>query len=302
LKLFVMADLTMANYSIKDLERLSGIKAHTIRIWEKRYGLLHPERTDTNIRHYSDDDLKRILNVSILNRHGIKISHIASMNEKEMTDKIVTISSDTSNYESLIESLVVSMVDLDQDKLEKLLSRSIMQLGFEDSILNIVYPFLEKIGILWQTGAINPAQEHFISHLIRQKIIVGIDSVIPANHPSPKHFLLYLPEGELHEIGLLFYSYLIQKRGHKVTYLGQWVPLADMASASTVLNVDYLLTSIVAAYSGTDLIDYLNKLSATFNNKNIFISGYQISQISATLPDNIICLGNAKELLPHIQE
>ena len=291
----------MANYSIKDLERLSGIKAHTIRIWEKRYGLLNPERTDTNIRHYSDADLKRILNVSILNRHGIKISHIASMKEKEMAEKIVIISSDTSDYESLIESLVISMVDLNQDKLEKLLSRSILQLGFENAILRIVYPFIEKIGILWQTGAINPAQEHFITHLIRQKIIVGIDSVIPANHPSPGHFLLFLPEGELHELGLLFYSYLLQKRGHKVTYLGQWVPLSDMASASTVLSVDYLLTSIVSAYSGTDLMDYLIKLSATFHNKTIYISGYQISQITGTLPGNIICLSSANDLLPYIQ-
>jgi DNA-binding transcriptional MerR regulator len=291
----------MAEYSIKDLERLSGIKAHTIRIWEKRYGLLKPSRTDTNIRHYCDADLKRILNVSILNRHGIKISHIASMDESEMTDKIVIISRDVSDYESLIENLMISMVDLNQEKFEKLLSRSIMQIGFEDSILKIVYPFLEKIGILWQTGAINPAQEHFITHLIRQKIIVGIDSVIPASHPSPKHFLLFLPEGELHELGLLFYSYILQKRGHKVTYLGQWVPLADMASASTVLNVDFLLTSIAASHSGTDLIDYLVKLSATFHNKTIYISGYQVSKISGTLPGNIIRFRSAEDLLSCIQ-
>ena len=193
------------------------------------------------------------------------------------------------------------MVDMNQEKFEKLLSRSIMQIGFEDSILKIVYPFFEKIGVLWLTGAINPAQEHFITHLIRQKIIVGIDSLIPANHPSPKHFLLFLPEGELHELGLLFYSYLLQKRGHKVTYLGQWVPLADMASASTVLNADFLLTSIAAAHSGDELVDYLNKLSATFHNKTIYVSGYQISQISGTLPGNIIRLSSAQDLLPYIQ-
>ncbi len=290
----------MATYSIKDLERLSGIKAHTIRIWEKRYGLLNPSRTDTNIRHYSDADLKRILNISILNRHGIKISHIASMDDGEMTDKIVIISRDVSDYESLIENLVISMVDLNQEKFEKLISRSIMQIGFEDCILKIVYPFLEKIGILWQTDAINPAQEHFITHLIRQKIIVGIDSVIPASHPSPKHFLLFLPEGELHELGLLFYNYMLQKRGHKVTYLGQWVPLADMASASTVLNVDFLLTSIAASHSGTDLLNYLDELSATFPDKTIYISGYQMAQISATLPGNIIRFEGAEDLLTHI--
>jgi DNA-binding transcriptional MerR regulator len=291
----------MANYSIKDLERLSGIKAHTIRIWEKRYGLVKPARTSTNIRYYSDSDLKRILNVSILNRHGIKISHIASMDEKEMADKIVIISQDTTDFDSLIENLVISMVDLNGDKFEKLLSRAIMQVGFEDSIQKIIYPFLEKIGILWQTGSINPAQEHFISNLIRQKIIVGIDSVIPANHPSPKHFLLFLPEGELHELGLLFYSYILQKRGHKVTYLGQWVPLADMAAASTVLHVDFLLTSIVAVHSGTDLMDYLIKLSATFHDKTIYISGYQTSQLSVTLPKNIVRLGAVDDLIPYIQ-
>jgi DNA-binding transcriptional MerR regulator len=291
----------MAQYSIKDLERLSGIKAHTIRIWEKRYGLLNPLRSDTNIRYYSDEDLKRILNVSILNRHGIKISHIASMDESELSDKIVVISRDTSDYESLIESLVISMVDMDQAKFEKMLSRSIMQIGFEDTILKIVYPFLEKIGILWQTGAINPAQEHFISHLIRQKIIVGIDSVIPATHPAPKHFLLFLPEGELHELGLLFYHYLLLKRGHKVTYLGQWVPLADIASASTVLQTDYVITAIFAAHSGQDLMDYLIRLSATFADKTIMVSGYQISQISGTLPGNIVPLHRVDDLLPHIQ-
>jgi DNA-binding transcriptional MerR regulator len=291
----------MAIYSIKDLERLSGIKAHTIRIWEKRYGLLKPARTNTNIRHYDDADLRRILNVSILNRHGIKISHIASMAEREMTEKIVIISQDISDYESFIENLILAMVDLNQEKFEKLLSRAIMQIGFEDSILKIVYPFLEKIGILWQTGAINPAQEHFMTHLIRQKIIFGIDSVIPATHPSPKHFLLFLPEGELHELALLFFSYILQKRGHKVTYLGQWVPLADMASASTALNVDFLLTSIIAAYSGADLLEYLSRLSATFPDKPIYVSGYQISQISGTLPDNIIRVQKKEDLLPHIQ-
>jgi methanogenic corrinoid protein MtbC1 len=263
--------------------------------------LLNPSRSDTNIRHYSDEDLKRILNVSILNRHGIKISHIASMDESEMSDKIVVISRDTSDYNSLIESLVISMVDMDQEKFEKLLSRSIMQIGFEDSILKIVYPFLEKIGILWQTGAINPAQEHFITHLIRQKIIVGIDSVIPATHPAPKHFLLFLPEGELHELGLLFYHYLLLKRGHKVTYLGQWVPLSDMADASTVLRTDSLLTAIFTSHSGPELMDYLVRLSATFHDKTIYISGYQISQISGTLPGNIIPLSSVKDLLPHIQ-
>jgi DNA-binding transcriptional MerR regulator len=286
----------MANYSIKDLERLSGIKAHTLRMWEKRYGLMDPSRTDTNIRSYSDSDLKKILNVSILNRYGIKISRIAAMDEGEIAEKIVLISRDPSDYDSLIENLVIAMVDMDEENFGKLLSRAIMQIGFEETILRIVYPFFEKIGILWQTGAINPAQEHFISHLVRQKLIVGIDSVIPANNPDPKHFLLFLPEGELHELGLLFYNYMLQKKGHKVTYLGQWVPMADMASAITVRRIDYLLTSISAVHSGSDLVDYLNRLSATFPDKIIFITGYQTAFLRDNLPLNTLRLNSVHEL------
>jgi len=130
----------MAQYSIKDLERLSGIKAHTIRIWEKRYGIIDPSRTDTNIRKYSDAELKKILNVSILNRYGIKISHIAAMEDEEMAEKILMISRDSSDYESLIENLIITMVELEEENFNKLLTRAIMQIGFEDTILQIVYP------------------------------------------------------------------------------------------------------------------------------------------------------------------
>jgi DNA-binding transcriptional MerR regulator len=287
----------MANYSIKDLERLSGIKAHTLRMWEKRYGLMEPSRTDTNIRTYTDSDLKKILNVSILNRYGIKISHIAAMDDAEIAEKILIISRDSSDYESLIENLVIAMVDMDEENFDNLLTRAIMQTGFEETILKIVYPFLEKIGLLWQTGAINPAQEHFISHLIRQKIIVAIDSVIPSANPDPKHFLLFLPEGELHELGLLFYDYVIQKRGHKVTCLGQWVPLQDMAAASTVLRLDYLLTSIVTVPSGDELAAYLKKLAEYFPDTGIFISGYQTSLLRDPLPENITRLEVVGDLI-----
>jgi DNA-binding transcriptional MerR regulator len=290
----------MAQYSIKDLERLSGIKAHTIRMWEKRYGLIDPSRTDTNIRSYDDADLKKLLNVSILNRYGLKISRIAAMEDAEIAEKILMVSRDTSDYDSLIENLVIAMVDLDEEDFEKLLSRAIMQIGFEETIRKIIYPFFEKIGVLWQTGTINPAQEHFISHLVRQKIIVAIDSVIPKQNDNPRHFLLFLPEGELHELGLLFYNYLLQRQGHKVTYLGQWVPLNDMAAASTVLNVDYLLTSIVAVHSGTDLVDYLKRLSEAFEQNNIFITGYQTESLTTDLPANIIRLGSSEELFEHI--
>ncbi len=290
----------MAQYSIKDLERLSGIKAHTIRMWEKRYGLIDPGRTETNIRNYSDSDLKKILNVSILNRYGIKISRIAAMEDSEIAEKIFIVTRDSTDYDSLIENLVISMVDMNEENFEKMLSRAIMQIGFEETIIKVIYPFFEKIGLLWQTGAINPAQEHFISHLVRQKMIVAIDSVMPAKNNDPKHFLLFLPEEELHELGLLFYNYLLQKRGHKVTYLGQWVPLEDMAAASTVIKAEYLLTSISSAHSGEDLNQYLTQLSSSFKDQKIFISGYQTTNLKNGLPENIIHLNKAEDLFLHI--
>jgi DNA-binding transcriptional MerR regulator len=290
----------MAHYSIKDLERLSGIKAHTIRIWEKRYSLVDPARTDTNIRTYSDEDLKKILNVSILNRYGIKISHIAALSDQEISEKIQIISRDSSDYESLIENLLIAMVDVDEQRVESLLSRAIMQIGFEDCILKIIYPFFDKIGVLWQTGAINPAQEHFISHLIRQKLITAIDSLMPVSHPDPKHFLLFLPEGELHELGLLFYSYIIKKRGHRVTYLGQWVPLRDMQAASSVMDFDYLLTSLIIAMPSGELPAYLKNLSHSFPGKTIFVSGRQTRELNDPLPAGIIKLNKVDDIFPHI--
>ena len=153
----------MSTYSIKDLEQISGIKAHTIRIWEKRYNIVSPLRTNTNIRFYTDGDLKRLLNVSILNRNGFKISNIVRLSKEEILRSVMETSISYMNFESQIENLVIAMIDMDEIKFEKTLSNSILKLGFEETVSNIIFPFLEKTGILWQIGTINPAQEHFIS-------------------------------------------------------------------------------------------------------------------------------------------
>jgi methanogenic corrinoid protein MtbC1 len=192
------------------------------------------------------------------------------------------------------------MVDMNEELFANLLSRAIMQVGFEECFLKIVYPFLSKIGVLWQTGAINPAQEHFVSNLIRQKLIGGIDTLIPQKNPSPKQFLLFLPEGELHELGLLFYSYFLQKRGHKVIYLGQSVPLRDMRSASSAMNFDFLLTSVISAFSGKEFIAYLEDLSSSFPEKTIYISGREAQKLTGNIPSNMIILNRVEDLLAHL--
>ena len=180
----------MAQYSIRDLEKLTGIKAHTIRIWEKRYNAVEPKRTKTNIRYYSDDDLKKLLNISILHRHGVKISKIMQKTDEELGHAIEEICETHNETESQIEGLVVAMIELDESKFEKLFTNSIIRFGFEKTLLNIIYPFLEKVGILWQVGNIYPAQEHFISNLIRQKLSGAIDS--ETKHGKENHYTYIL--------------------------------------------------------------------------------------------------------------
>lgn len=277
----------MASYTIKDLEKLSGIKAHTIRIWEKRYSLISPERTSTNIRTYCDAELKKLLNISILNRNGIRISRIASLSTDEINIEISRLSEEKTNYKSHIENLSIAMIDLDENHFEKIISRTILKLGFEETMIRIIYPFFVHIGILWQTGSINPAQEHFITNLIRRKLIVAIDGQIMKENRKNKKFLLFLPEGELHELGLLFYSYLIRKRGHKVIYLGQTVPLNDIREIVKIQALDYLLTAIVSSKDHNKFNEFINDLSTSFKDKVIYLTGKQTENILHKLPENV---------------
>ena len=175
------------------------------------------------------------MNISLLNRNGLKISKLARLSNEEINEKINQLIQRYSDTESLIENLTIAMIELDEGKLEKILSRAIMQLGFEETIIKILYPFLIKIGVMWQTGVINPAQEHFITNLIRQKLMVAIDALITANNPNSKTFVLFLPEGEYHELGLLFFYYLVKRRGHQVIYLGQSVPFNDLIETKKLI-------------------------------------------------------------------
>jgi len=185
----------MATYSIRDLEKISGIKAHTIRIWEKRYEIIQPSRTPTNIRFYSDNDLRKLLNISFLSRNGLKISKIANLGNDEIGEKVLLFTQKANHTENTIESLIISMIELDENKFERILSNIIIKLGFEETFTNILHPFFEKIGILWQAGTIIPAHEHFISGLVRQKLIVAIDGLRDKPIIKNSQFLLFLPEG-----------------------------------------------------------------------------------------------------------
>ncbi|MBS3807642.1 MAG: MerR family transcriptional regulator [Bacteroidales bacterium] len=277
----------MARYSIRELEKLSGIKAHTIRIWEKRYNIVQPKRTQTNIRYYSEKDLKKLLNIAILNRQGWKISEIARLSNENLTDKVMKFTYNSQDVESQIEKMVIAMVDLDEAKFDQILSNAIMHDGFEQTIIKLIFPFFEKIGLLWQTGSINPAQEHFISNLFRQKLMVAIDNLMIPDKKNARKFILFLPENEFHELGLLFYNYLIKKAGQSVIYLGSSVPFNDIIETNKMIQADYLFTSITTCLTGEKVDQYVRDLATTFPKQDIFITGMRIFETDMNLPSNV---------------
>lgn len=282
----------MGKYSIRELEQLSGIKAHTIRIWEKRHKLVSPNRTGTNIRFYSDDDLKKIINVSLLNQHGFKISKIVDLSLEELNQKVAEISSSQADTEIFIDQLILAMIDLEEEKFEGIVTQLSQRFGFERTVLEIIYPFLEKIGVLWQTGNINPAQEHFISHLIRQKIIAAIDQ-LPLPPKTNPRIVLFLPESELHEIGLLFFHYVVKKEGFRTYYLGQTVPYEDLKAICAIHKPRYIITQLTSVPPASEVQNFLNTICRDLPESVVLASGYAVKKAQLTLPDNLRVFHNA---------
>ncbi len=275
----------MIKYSIKDLEKITGIKAHTIRIWEKRYGIVAPARTLTNIRYYSDEDLRRLMNVAILNKYGYKISNIQSMSSDELTSCVVNLTNQDLDNDHQIDNLVMAMIEIDEQRFDKIITSAIIKQGFDYTFEKLLYKFLEKIGILWQIGVIAPAQEHFISNLIRQKLILAIDGQQEYRN-NYKTFLLFLPENEYHEVALMYLHFLIRKEGHKVIYLGQNVPLINLKDIFEIHHVDYLVTSIASNLSSEVINEILQELWQLCSDKQILIGGHSIQETGVTLPGN----------------
>jgi DNA-binding transcriptional MerR regulator len=262
----------MNSFTIKDLSNLSGIKAHTLRIWEQRYSFLKPNRTFTNIRYYTNEELKTVLNIALLNKYGFKISHIDKMAEHEIKDKIVSLNQLQAQQERIVNELIQQMIDLDIESFEKTLNAYIVAKGIERTITQIIFSFLEKIGILWLTNHINPAQEHLVINIIRQKLISGIEAV-QTPLKSEKKMLLFLPEGEYHELGLLFMYYLLKNRGIYVIYLGANVPLKDVEYVVGYKKPDYLYSHLTTVGQNFNFDKFLNNVTSRFKDVPIVFSG-----------------------------
>ena len=291
--------VSMNAFTIKDLENLSGIKAHTIRIWEQRYGFLKPQRTSTNIRFYSSEELKTILNVALLNKYGFKVSHIDKMQPQEIRERILSLSDVVAMQERFVNDLMQAMVDLDMDLFEKTLENYISAKGIERTITQIIFPFLEKIGILWLTGHIIPAQEHLVTNIIRQKIIVAIDKVespLMAN----KTAMLFLPETEYHELGLLFLNFILKSRGIKTIYLGANVPVNDIDFVFNQKKPDVIFVHLTATSANFNFEKFLTQVHQKFGSTKTVISGLITQQYKKKVPPSIECKKSLQELLEFI--
>jgi DNA-binding transcriptional MerR regulator len=262
----------MKRYSIKDLEKLSGIKAHTLRIWEKRYDVIEPKRTPTNIRFYTDNDLRRVLNIALLNNHGIKISSISTMSKNDIRTTVKQITDNASHHQVFVDSFLIAMIDMDEAEFNRIFEHTVNKFGFSEVISRIIYPFLEKTGIMWGLNDVNPYHEHFVSSLIKRKISYAIENLkdIP---PIKEKIILYLPQNELHEIGLLFAHYLLKRAGYAVYYFGPNLPFESLKEAVSFVKPDSILTFIVTANHLEQLNGYLATLSTEFIEQKIYLSG-----------------------------
>jgi len=293
----------MIKYSIADLESITGIKAHTIRIWEKRYGVIKPSRTSTNIRYYNNDDMRKMINIASLLKSGMKISKISQLNANEMAEEInrrlATSKSEDVIVESLITQIINAGLSFNEIAFDKAFSGSILRLGLVETYIKVIVPVLNRVGMLWCTDHMNPAQEHFISNLIRQKLFAAIDTL---PHPNSTHdkILLFLPDFEDHEIGLLMANFLLKQNNRPTIYLGRNVPLNNVIDAIRECKPNKLLLFIIQSRPDEFIVDYLNLLVKESKKQKIYLAGNMGLLESIDIPKNIALIQTFDSLLDEL--
>ncbi len=286
----------MSIFSIGDIEAITGIKPHTIRVWEQRYDLVKAKRTETNIRYYDDDDLRLLLNVSILSEHGYRISEIAKMSMETVNKLVTRLQVDPVNYPCQVQSLSRYTLELNKKEFKKVLAQSIRKMGMEQTMIQIVYPLLYKLGNMWQTGVINPAQEHFATNLIKQKLITCIDSLTIKREENAKKFLLFLPPGEFHEIGLLFSLYLLKSKGFQTLYLGQNLTFRYIQEVFRYYNPDYLLSVLTNPLTDVAAKELIKESNAHLGGRPYLLAGPAIAKLHIEEEPSIHLLRSVEDL------
>lgn len=280
----------MNAYQIADLEKLTGIRAHTIRIWEKRYQLIEPHRTQTNIRYYDDEQVKKLLKVATLLSQGKKISWIAALSEKQLNQQVKELTEEATEDViclGFINQLTSAMLTFDETGFEKIFASAVIRFGMYEAMIRVFYPFLKKTGLMWSSSDVLPVHEHFASAIIRRKLIVAIDG-LPAASKKGKTFLLFLPADEWHETGLLFSDYILRSKGFKTIYLGQNVPHYNLEGMIKNTSPTHLLTIYTARQDAEELQAEITLMARKNKNCHFLVSGN---------PDHIKPLSKVKNLL-----
>ena len=272
-------------FTIKDLENFSGIKSHTIRIWEKRYNLFQPKRTDFNIRYYDIESLQKLLNITILYNNGLKISKIADLTDAKIILLVREIVFKKGIESQASISLKLSMLNFDENLFNQTYNSLITQKSFRLIFIDIFMPFMNEIGFLWQVSSITPAHEHFITHLIKQKIIINIDKIqlLPQSKEA-KNFVLFLPINEIHELGLLFLHFELLFHGHHSIYLGQSVPVENLKDLQKIYTNIHFVTYLTVEPSKDSVDEYLNEIYSKVlqhSNDTLWVLGSKILQFDA---------------------
>lgn len=285
-------------YSISDLEQLSGVQAHTIRMWEQRYNALVPHRSAGNTRYYDDQHLIKLLNIVSINQKGLKISKICALSQEAIHDlieqDIQETVSQSQQFEFYITQLINFGISYNEADFSSLLSKCINENGLSKAYSAVIYPLLVRLGLMWRKDSICAAQEHFLSNIIRQKICATTNDLPVANH-NDKAWVLFLPQDEEHEIGILFANYLLRKSGKRVIYLGSRVPLENLKEVMALNEVTDLMFFMVQAKLTTAAQQYVEELSNAFNKIKIHLAGSKVLIESLKLPKNIKWLKGVNE-------
>lgn len=290
-----------SRYSIKDLEQLSGIKAHTIRAWEQRHKLIAPKRTSTNIRYYSDDDLRVILNVSILLEHEWKIGKIAKLNAEQIANKALECDPYEGIYTYELNELKLSTLNFDIERFEAIMAHCIEKHGIHDTFQKVIGDYIQELGKLWLSGSVSISQEHFMSSMIRQKLYAALDELSATD--KGKTYALFLPANELHEIGLLYLAYVLKERGDKVFYLGQSLPKEYLTDLLDNHKVDALISVFTTNPDIDYLPEYLQDLDDLISERSVkvHLTGYQFTNYNQnSFGSNIFIYKTLKELTERI--
>ena len=294
-------DRVKSNFSIKNLEHLSGIKAHTIRIWEKRYNLFEPERTDTNIRLYNLEGLQKLLNVTLLYNNGYKISRIASLSQQEINENVhkITINKNADGWS--IGLFKLAMINFDQRLFTKTFNELLEQFSFREIFKNVFIPLMNELGVLWQTNSISPSHEHFITSLVKQKIHSMCEELqLQETKRDDRRFVLYLPDNEIHELGLLYLQYEVLNSGFQCVFLGQSVPLESLKNLVDIGEPITFMSYFTIEPTQEKIDAYLNTFTSEIIENiecDLWILGYQVQFIKGELPNKIRCFNSIDDVI-----